>query len=79
MKKLFILLSMLGYSFFSNSLFSSGGVSPQNPIDPYCGFDIRVFECRMVTEGSVCVADDDCKELVVTPEKPGEPEEPIEP
>ena len=79
MKRLLLLSVMLGHALFINSSLYSL-VSPQDTgIEPYCGFDIRVFECRMVTEGSVCVADDDCKELVVTPEKPGEPEEPIEP
>ena len=68
---------MLGYSFFSNSLFSSGGVV--QPEDYYCGYDNEFKMCTWVSKGSVCVADDDCKELIVTPEKPEEPEEPIEP
>lgn len=73
MKRLLLLSAMLGYSFVSNSLFSSGGVSPRNTIDPYCGFDIRVFECKMVTEGSVCITYEDCKELDVNTDNPVEP------
>lgn len=73
MKRLLLLSAMLGYSFVSNSLFSSGGVSPRNTVNPYCGFDIRVFECKMVTEGSVCITYEDCKELDVNTDNPVEP------
>ena len=73
MKRLLLLSAMLGYSFVSNSLFSSGGVSPRNTIDPYCGFDDINKECRMVTEGSVCITYEDCKELDVNTDNPVEP------
>ncbi len=82
MKRLFLATIMLGYSFFSNSLFSSGGVSTLDPLNPYCGFDEIVKECKIVTYGSMCITYEDCEELEVTPNnptKPEEPEEPIEP
>ena len=68
---------MLGYSFFSNSLFSSGGVV--QPEDYYCGYEEEIEDCTWVLEGSACATFDDCKKIIVTPEKPEEPGEPIEP
>ena len=76
MKRLLFVSVMLGYSFISNSLFSSGGVNPRNSIDPYCGFDEINKECKMVTSGSVCITFEDCKELEVTPDDPTKPVEP---
>lgn len=47
---------------------NEGGVNPrQLPGDYYCGYEELINDCTWVLEGSVCIADDDCKPIVVTP------------
>lgn len=77
MKKIFVFIVMLGYVFINSSLYSLNEISPRDTVvEPYCGYDPKTFECKMVTEGSACVTYEDCKELDVNPNDPNNPVEP---
>lgn len=48
-----------------HSAVNEGGIV--TPEDYYCGYEEIINDCTWVLEGSVCIASDDCKPIVVTP------------
>ena len=51
----------------SGNLHSAGPGGIITPEDFYCGYDDEMKECTWVLKGSVCIADENCKPVVVTP------------
>lgn len=68
MKRKTVFSAILFAMAISGSLHSAeneGGIV--TPDDFYCGYDVDLRVCTWVLEGSVCIANDDCKSIVVTP------------
>ena len=67
MKRLIIFSAIFFAAAISGNLHSAGPGGIITPEDYYCGYDEDFEDCTWVLEGSVCIADENCKPIVVTP------------
>ena len=67
MKRLIIFSAIFFAAAISGNLHSAGPGGIITPEDFYCGYDDGMKECTWVLKGSVCIADENCKPVVVTP------------
>lgn len=71
MKRFFIFSAILLAIAISSKLYSVG--TPRvTPEDYYCGYEGEIKDCTWVLTGSVCIAYDDCKPLIVEPKPEGD-------